>query len=155
MPEELFASESLLTPEDLLRGFREAARSGRSVLVVDDDPGVCRLIQRTLARRLPDVRVRCVTRGADALAAVGEEWPDAVLLDVYVPDVHGQVIASFLRRSATAEHPLHLIAMSGVRPEETEAKALAWAPDAFLEKPLDLDAMTRVVRRALARDGTE
>lgn len=64
----------------------------RSVLIVDDDPGFLALATRILA----DLGIEAVTTAVDAAHAleVAEEWrPEAVLVDVGLPDRNGTELA--------------------------------------------------------------
>jgi signal transduction histidine kinase/CheY-like chemotaxis protein len=58
-----------------------------SVLVVDDEPAVRALVRDTLARDGVDVRE--AQDGVEALAAIAENQPDAVILDLVMPNVDG------------------------------------------------------------------
>jgi signal transduction histidine kinase/CheY-like chemotaxis protein len=73
----------------------EAAPGARRLLVVDDDPGVARLVERSLAG--VDVQVAKAYDGPEALTAV-EEVPDVVLLDLILPRLDGLAVLEHLRR---------------------------------------------------------
>ena len=72
-----------------------------SVLVVDDDADAREAIARFL--RNAGHRVRCVPNGKEALAAIGEDLPDVVVLDAKMPEMDGitflEVIRCYLRWS--------------------------------------------------------
>lgn len=69
------------------------------VLIIDDEPDGCDAVATYLARA--GHAVRCVPDGPAALTALGERIPDAIFLDVLMPDMDGiallQVIRSYLR----------------------------------------------------------
>jgi CheY-like chemotaxis protein len=73
-----------------------------TVLIIDDDPDGCEPVASYLAKAGHEVR--CVTSGRDALDAVMGQVPDAVLLDVLMPDMDGiavlKVIRSYLQWAA-------------------------------------------------------
>ena len=66
-----------------------------SLLVVDDDPHVCDLLRRLLARF--GHSVRCAASGAEGLAAVRDEAPDLVILDWMMPEIDGAEVLRRLR----------------------------------------------------------
>ena len=69
------------------------------VLIIDDEPDGCEAVAGCLARA--GHSVRCVPNGRAALSALGDRIPDAILMDVLMPDMDGiallQVIRSYLR----------------------------------------------------------
>jgi CheY-like chemotaxis protein len=70
-------------------------------LIIDDEPDGCEVVAAYLAKA--GHVVRCVANGRAALAALGEQVPDAILLDVRMPSMDGLellgVIRSYLRWS--------------------------------------------------------
>ena len=66
---------------------RVAAGGLKSVLVIDDDPGALRLMDATLTQL--GHAVTCIGAPVDALTALTESIPDAVVLDVLMPDING------------------------------------------------------------------
>ena len=80
----------------LLQLLREAAPHARTVLVVDDDPGVVRLIERTIRAAKPSTRVLSADDGQPAIALL-DEHPDVVLLDLLLPKVNGLTVLHELR----------------------------------------------------------
>lgn len=70
--------------------------SGRTVLVVEDDPAIAQLLAHALGRRY---RVHVVSDGADALASAVEMRPDLVLLDVSLPGIDGFTVAEAIKAS--------------------------------------------------------
>ncbi len=65
------------------------------ILIVDDEPGVTRIL-RMFLERTGDYVVREENRGARAIAAAREFAPDLILLDVIMPDRDGGSIAADL-----------------------------------------------------------
>ena len=68
----------------------------KRILVIDDDVRATRLLKVGLEKGGP-FEVREVNRGAEALTAAQEFQPDAILLDVCIPDVEGSEIAFQIR----------------------------------------------------------
>lgn len=67
------------------------------VLLIDDDPEI-RHVARIALEKVGGHRVECAATGAEALDRVSERVPDAVLLDVMLPDVDGVDLLERLRR---------------------------------------------------------
>ena len=79
-----------------------------TILVIEDDPGVRRVLQHTL--EYAGHEVRAVDNGRDALRAVADEEPDLVVTDIVMPDSDGLEIIRILR----SDHPgVRIIAISG------------------------------------------
>jgi signal transduction histidine kinase/AraC-like DNA-binding protein len=82
------------------------------ILIVDDDPQACDLYQRIVTKVLPGHPVRVASGGQAALAALREQAPGLVILDLVMPDVDGFAVLAALRRlPATRRVPV--LVMSG------------------------------------------
>ena len=89
---------------------RPAERRGRQVLVVDDDPTVRDLLTRKLGKQ--GFQVESAVDGAEGLARARKLKPDAIVLDVMMPELDGWAVLSELKRDpATAEIPVVLVTM--------------------------------------------
>ncbi len=69
----------------------------REILFVEDDPDI-RMVARMALEALGGLRVRSCASGAEALAALDSSHPDAVLLDVMMPDLDGPATLALLRQ---------------------------------------------------------
>jgi CheY-like chemotaxis protein len=79
-----------------------------TILVIEDDPGVRRVLQHTL--EYAGHTVKAVDNGRDALRAVNENEPDLVVTDIVMPDSDGLEVIRIL----TSDHPgVRIIAISG------------------------------------------
>jgi signal transduction histidine kinase/DNA-binding response OmpR family regulator len=88
-----------------------------SVLVVDDEPAVRRLVRETLAR--DDVDVREAGDGEEALDAIADERPDAVVLDLIMPRLDGfQVLERLQADPETRFLPVIVLTARRLTPEE-------------------------------------
>ncbi|MFD6445800.1 response regulator [Promicromonospora sp. NPDC060204] len=116
------------------------------VIVVDDDQYVVDVLRTVLEERGYDVIG--LTDGRAALAAVEDEHPAAIVLDLAMPGTSGAEVLSRLRQSAaTADVPV--VVLSGTRPHDAlETAALA---DDWLVKPVDPDRIVETVRDVIRR----
>ncbi|MCA9922119.1 MAG: response regulator [Anaerolineales bacterium] len=116
------------------------------ILVVDDDPNVRVLLRQMLALR--GFEVIEAEDGIDALAKVEEAKPDAVVLDVMMPDVDGITVCKRLRSQPQTVN-LPIIMLSGkVHPEAIEEGFQAGA-DRYLRKPIPLADLIATIRELL------
>jgi len=120
-----------------------------SILVVDDDGGIRRMLERTLAAEGYDVRA--AAGGGAALAEIERSAPDLLVLDVGLPDLDGLAVCRRLRGKGLALSVLMLTARDAVSDRVTGLDAGA---DDYLVKPFAADELLARVR-ALLRRGEE
>lgn len=119
----LFLSKPL-ERERLLHELRNliAAPGTRQLLIVDDNE-VSRYILRQLLD-MPWLQIKEAKNGGDALAAVAEAVPDAIVLDVLMPDINGLEVLRRLRElSATANLPVLIYTSKTLSEEEKDQLA--------------------------------
>lgn len=116
------------------------------ILVVDDDRAIRDSLARVLG--LEGYEVRTATDGAIALEMIAADAPDAVLLDVMMPNVDGLMVCRVLR----AERNRVPILMLTARTETSERIAgLDAGADDYLPKPFDLGELLARLRALLRR----
>jgi DNA-binding response OmpR family regulator len=117
-----------------------AARTAKTVLVVDDDPTIGELIATVLS----DVGFRAVVvqDGHDVLSAAHALEPDAITLDLDLPGLDGRSILQCLRADArTRAVPIVVVsAATETLPKEEEQLA-----DSTLAKPFEVLDLIEVV----------
>jgi CheY-like chemotaxis protein len=102
------------------------------LLYIEDNPANVRLITRILARR-PAIEMLCAETGALALKMARNCRPDLILLDLHLPDSHGDEVLTQLRADpSTAQIPV-VILTADVQPGKREQLVAAGAR-AFLAK---------------------
>jgi two-component system response regulator MprA len=120
-----------------------------TVLVVDDDAPILRMLQRTLAAE--GYAVETAADGGSALAAVERSVPDVLVLDVAMPGVDGLAVCRRLRGKGLAVPILLLTARDAVADRVAGLDAGA---DDYLVKPFAAEELLARVR-ALHRRGKE
>jgi two-component system KDP operon response regulator KdpE len=121
--------------------------AGRSlVLVVDDEPVVARVLEVNL--RVAGFEVRTAGTGTDALAAASSRAPDAVVLDLGLPDLGGWEVLSRLRGLEGLERT-PVVVLSGADRDAAGDPGYAARVHAFLTKPVDPAELVETIRRAL------
>ncbi|WP_019517689.1 response regulator transcription factor [Sphingomonas sp. Mn802worker] len=118
------------------------------ILVVDDDAAIRRLLRNTLLRAGYDVVE--AANGKDALRQAVGEHPDAVLLDLGLPDRDGLGIIPLLR----AQGDLVILVVSARDAVDEKVTALDLGADDFVTKPFDTDELLARLRVALRHQGS-
>jgi two-component system response regulator MprA len=117
-----------------------------TVLVVEDDAPVRRMLERTLAAE--GYAVAAVADGGSALATAETSPPDAIVLDVAVPGIDGLAVARRLRSKGVSIPILMLTARDGVHDRVAGLDAGA---DDYLVKPFAVAELTARMRALLRR----
>ena len=117
------------------------------VLVVDDEPQFLRALETNL--RGAGYEVETATTALEALTAAGLRPPDAVILDLLLPDGTGTEVCRELR--AWTEVPIVLV--SAVGDEAEKIAALDAGADDYVTKPFAMGELLARLRAALRRAG--
>jgi two-component system KDP operon response regulator KdpE len=115
------------------------------VLVVEDERGLRRALAINLRAR--DYEVVLAEDGRSALTAASREPPDAVVLDLGLPDIDGVEVIEGLR--AWTEVPI--IVLSARAEERDKVIALDSGADDYVTKPFGMDELLARLRAALRR----
>ncbi len=129
-------------------GRTGAARTTRTVLVVDDEDDIRRMLRRVLQER--GYRVIEAARGTEALQAVRDNVLDCILLDAMLPEIHGFDICRRIKSSQKYGH-IPIIMVSAIYRGWRFAEDLreAYGVNAFLEKPFKISDVIIAVERAI------
>jgi two-component system KDP operon response regulator KdpE len=119
------------------------------ILVVDDEPQILRALQMSLRGAGYDVDT--ASTGAQALTAAAVQPPDAVILDLVLPDTRGTDVCRELRTWSTVP----VIVLSVVGDESEKVAALDAGADDYVTKPFGLDELLARLRAALRRVDAE
>ena len=115
-----------------------------TVLVVDDDPVIMRLLEVNF--EMEGYRVVTATDGAQALERIERERPDLVVCDIMMPVVNGLEVVERLRQSDDAvSRRLPVILLSAKAQASEVQKGLDVGADDYITKPFDpLELIERV-----------
>lgn len=121
--------------------------AGHRILIVDDDPGIRRVLHILLTRA--GYRVTQARDGQEALRVWREQGSDLVITDLHMPEKNGiETILELLTHSPGTR----IIAMSGggqTKRLDLLANASMLGAVLTIEKPFTLNEMMRLVRCAL------
>jgi signal transduction histidine kinase/DNA-binding NarL/FixJ family response regulator len=127
---------------DRVTGYRG---DRKTILVIDDNPAQITVVQHLL--RPLDFAVFAATGGAEGLALAERCSPDLVLLDIQIPGQNGWEIATQLR--GMLGQRLRIVMVSANAHEFKAGGDGGSSHDAFLSKPVDLDALLDTIGRQL------
>ncbi|WP_114228930.1 MULTISPECIES: response regulator [Sphingomonas] len=112
------------------------------IVVVDDEPAIRRLLRAALER--DGHHVIEVGTGRDLISALAIDRPDAVLLDLGLPDRDGLELVPLVLQADAA-----LLIVSAREETEEKVAALDLGADDYVTKPFDTDEVLARLRRAL------
>jgi two-component system KDP operon response regulator KdpE len=115
------------------------------VLVVDDEPQIRRLLRNTLEQA--DYNVSQAADAREAMRLLASEKPDAVLLDLGLPDRDGLELVPLIRAQSDAI----LLIVSAREATSEKVQALDLGADDYVTKPFDTDELLARLRTSLRR----
>jgi len=130
-------------------GLEPTLLRGRVVLVVDDEASSREITAAVLERCGAEVLTASST--AEGLDLLGARTPDAMVVDLAMPDQDGYHFLDRARRGSRHAPALALTAHANAS-EETKARHAGF--DAFLSKPVDPIVLARTVSSIVRRDAT-
>jgi two-component system, OmpR family, KDP operon response regulator KdpE len=117
--------------------------AGERILIVDDEPRICRALRAGLSGR--DYVVEVATTGGEALDMVAIRSPDLVILDLMLPDMSGLDVCREIRSWGH----LPIIVLSAKGAEDDKVDALDLGANDYLTKPFGMEELLARVRVAL------
>ncbi|HEY8247242.1 MAG TPA: HAMP domain-containing protein [Hyphomicrobium sp.] len=138
-------AQQLRIPERTVEAIaddRDSLNPGESVLlVVEDDPHYARILMDLAHDN--GFKVLIAQRGAEALALATEFNPNAVSLDVFLPDMLGWSVLSQLKQNPLTRHiPVQMITL-----DEDRQHGLAQGAFSFMSKPTTVDGLREALTR--------
>jgi two-component system KDP operon response regulator KdpE len=119
--------------------------TGQRILVVDDEPQILRALRTTL--RGAGYTVDTAASVNDALTAAAANPPEAVILDLVLPDGNGTEVTRELRTWSDAP----VIVLSAVGEEREKIAALDAGADDYVTKPFSVDELLARLRAVMRR----
>lgn len=104
----------------------------RTILIVDDEPKICRLLKQFFELR--GCQALTTTSGEEALAVVRIQRPDYVLLDVRMPEMSGLEV---LERLKASDPKIPVIMVSAAADGQTIEAAMHLGASDYITKPMD------------------
>lgn len=123
--------------------------TGARILVVDDEPQILRFLKPSLTAA--GYEVISATNGKDALTAAATRSPDAILLDLGLPDMDGKEVIRELRTWSKTP----ILVLSARDRESEKIAALDLGADDYVNKPFGIGELTARLRTALRHAGEQ
>lgn len=138
-----------LSPKDLprLAVAAPAAIEKKRVLVVEDNPDILEILVLFLSTISPNLEVETAQSGPEALDAIKNRVPHAIILDVMMPGMNGFEVIDRLRRSEQTR-AIPVMVLTGY--QEAAARAKACGAQEVLLKPFEKKAFADRLMRLLA-----
>ena len=119
--------------------------SGETILVIDDEPQIRRVMRSTLSTH--GYVISEAMTGEDGVEAVRKTKPDLVLLDMNMPGIGGLEACKEIRRSTDA--PIIMLTVRNA--ERDKVAALDAGADDYVVKPFGIEELLARIRSALRR----
>ncbi len=113
-----------------------------SFFIVEDDPGVCKVLSRIIEGNGLGLVAGTAAEGGRAIQAIRQGRPDVVLLDFLLPELDGLAIMEQIRDEVGA-----VIMISEVADKEMVAKAYQAGIEFYIHKPVNVIEVMSVLRR--------
>ena len=118
----------------------------KRILVVDDEEDFAHFLNELLTTR-GNYEVREECKGAKVLQTAREFHPDLILLDISMPDISGDVIASVIRDDTHLRRIPIIFVTALLRPDEVEGRTMSQS--LVLPKPIKAENLLDCVRSKL------
>jgi DNA-binding response OmpR family regulator len=124
-----------------------------TLLVVDDEPDIAKLVARIFEKR--GYRVNVAGDGAEALASVAKDRPDLLILDLNLPKIDGWEVCRRLKGDPTTR-AIPIIMLTAAHANVDDANiGLGLGADEYVAKPFVKAVLLHNVERLLGREHTE
>lgn len=139
----------MTTYRALLSGVEDRSLERRSIiLAIDDDDD--NLMLANYALEPLNCEFIGETSGQAALEIIQARWPDLILMDIMLPDIHGIEFIRRLKQNAQTRH-IPVIAITGLATPEDRASFLDAGFSDYLSKPYRVDELEAMVRAHLCQ----
>ena len=119
-----------------------------TILYVEDNPDNRLLVKRILVAE--DYSLLEAIDGKDALDVLKTAHPDLILMDINMPDMDGYTLTAKIKSLPGFERVPILALTANVMRGDKE-KTLEAGCDGYIQKPLDIDQLTREIEKFLSR----
>jgi two-component system cell cycle response regulator DivK len=126
----------------------ESLENKGTILYVEDNPDNRLLVKRILLAE--DYSLLEAIDGKDALNVLKTARPDLILMDINMPDMDGYTLTARIKSLPGFERIPILALTANVMRGDNE-KTLEAGCDGYIQKPLDIDQLTREIEKFLSR----
>jgi len=122
-------------------------RKRQLLLLADDDPELIGILVKRL--QVLECDIVTASNGAEALAVVKERRPDAVILDVMMPQMNGWEVCKSIRADAAVQKT-PVMMLTGIGESLNEITSPLYGADDHIDKPFNFSELLFKIRRLLA-----
>lgn len=120
-----------------------------SVIIVDDEPGICELITKLIKWEELDLQLSgSASCGQDALELIRAKKPDIVITDIRMPGMSG---LDLINKAKEINSDVMFVVISGYREFEYAQNALKYGAEDYLLKPIKQDELNSLLKKLAAR----
>jgi len=116
------------------------------VLIIDDEISICKML--VMGLKAQGFQPEYALSGAQALALIHTNPPDAIVLDLMMPDTDGFEVTRYLR-SQTATEKLPIVILSAIARPEAEEEVLLLGANIFVHKPVTPRELAATIRKVI------
>ena len=120
----------------------------RKLLIADDDRQLCKLLGDYFSK---DYDIFCAHDGADTLMMVVEHRPDLIFLDIMMPLLDGRTICRKIRNNPRTKDT-RIVMITGKSEQYDRLVGFEVGADDYVEKPVSLEYLSRIVGRLLREE---
>lgn len=117
-----------------------------SCLFVDDNKGICQMIQETLKENFKNLYI--ASNGKEALDIIFKEIPDIVISDIMMPKMNGYELCRRIKDNTDINH-IQVILLTARTDEQSHVDGYKTGADAYMEKPFEINSLLENVRNRL------
>jgi len=122
---------------------------GKKILVVDDEPVTLELEERWL--KAEGYEVLAAHSGEEGLEQCRDSKPDAVILDIMMPDMGGNEVAAHMQEDPSLKHIPIIFVTAMIKPGEVP-KDRKIGGHYFLSKAFKREELVGILKKMLSRD---
>ena len=115
-----------------------------NILVVDDDPGICKYLNEILSRK--HYKITTADCGHEAIKSVNKNTFDLILLDLSLPDIKGYKVMDHIKQKSPESM---VIIITGFASTESAIKALRKGAYDYIRKPFEQQELLKTTEDAL------
>jgi two-component system phosphate regulon response regulator PhoB len=120
----------------------------KKILVVDDEMDALEAIKHRLEAR--NYSVLTCYNAKEVLGICEREMPDAILLDIAMPEMNGYEICELLKKgSKTKNIPIILVTGERLEPKSITDRCLQLGANSFILKPMDIEDLFAKIKEVL------
>ncbi len=117
-----------------------------TILYIEDNISNIELVEQILSNQFPDIRLITSTNGNQAMKLAEEHSPGLILLDLNLPDIHGQDVLEYLQANEQTKTIPVVVISADTMPQQMERMLHAGVRE-YLTKPLVIHDFMQIIDR--------